>query len=455
MPFTQNGSGIYQQPARLLQQLIRFNTTNPPGNEAACISYIRDLLAEVEVPTMLLARNPARPNLIARLPGQGRARPLLLEGHIDVVTTEHQVWQHPPFEGKEVDSYIWGRGALDMKGGVAMMLAAFLRAKAGGVALPGDVVLAMLCDEEAFSNDGAKYLVEQHPDVFQGIRYALGEFGGFSLYIGGRKFYPIGVAEKQVCWMKATVRGPAGHGSIPMRGGAMAKLGYLLHQLDVHRLPVHITPVARQMFETMSSTLPPSFSSVFSQLLDPVRTAQALDGLGTQGLLFDPLLHNTVNATIVRGGDKINVIPSEIVVELDGRLLPGYSPADMITELHPILGEEVELELLRYDPGPAEPDMGLFETLADILREAEPDGIPIPFLLSGVSDARFFSRLGIQTYGFIPMQLPEAFNFVQTIHAADERIPVEALEFGTNAIYTALQRFDNSALSSSLKPPTA
>jgi acetylornithine deacetylase/succinyl-diaminopimelate desuccinylase-like protein len=450
-----DGSRIYQRPASLLQQLIRFNTTNPPGNEAACISYIRDLLAEVEVPTMLLARNPARPNLIARLPGQGRARPLLLEGHIDVVTTEHQVWQHPPFEGKEVDGYIWGRGALDMKGGVAMMLAAFLRAKAEGVALPGDVVLAVLCDEEAFSNDGAKYLVEQHPEVFQGIRYALGEFGGFSLYIGGRKFYPIGVAEKQVCWMKATVRGPAGHGSIPMRSGAMAKLGNLLHQVDAHRLPVHITPVARQMFEAMISAFPPSLSSVFSQLLDPARTDQVLDGMGTQGLIIDPLLHNTVNATIVHGGDKINVIPSEIVVELDGRLLPGYHPADMITELRSILSDEVELELLRHDPGPPEPDMGLFETLADILREAEPDGIPIPFLLSGVSDARFFSRLGIQIYGFIPMQLPEAFNFVQTIHAADERIPVEALEFGTNAIYTVLQRFDNSAPSSSLKPPTA
>jgi len=322
-----------------------------------------------------------------------------------------------------------------------MMLAAFLRAKAEGIALPGDVVLAVLCDEEAGSDDGAKYLVEQHAEVFQGIRYALGEAGGFSLYIGGGKFYPIQVVEKQVCWLKATVRGPAGHGSIPMRGGAMAKLGYLLHKLDAHRLPVHITPVTRQMFETIISTLPPSFSSVFSQLLDPARADQVLDGLGTQGPIIDPLLHNTVNATIVRGGDKINVVPSEIEVELDGRMLPGYSPADLMTELHQLLGDEVELELMRYDPGPTTADMGLFETLADVLREVDPNGTPIPYLLSGVSDARFFSRLGIQTYGFIPMQLPAAFNFVQTIHAADERISVEAVEFGTNAIYTLLQRF--------------
>jgi acetylornithine deacetylase/succinyl-diaminopimelate desuccinylase-like protein len=440
MSSTPHGSAISKLPASLLQQLIRFDTTNPPGNEAACISYIRDLLTEAEVPTMLLARNPARPNLIARLPGQGHAPPLLLQGHIDVVTTEHQLWQYPPFEGKEVDGYIWGRGALDMKGGVAMMLAAFLRAKAEGAALPGDVVLAVLCDEEACSDDGAKYLVEQHADVFGGIRYALGEFGGFPLYLAGRKFYPIQVAEKQICWMKATVRGPAGHGGIPIHGGAMAKLGHLLHQLDAHRLPVHINPVARQMMETMSSALPPSFSSVFSQLLDPVRTDQVLDGLGPQGLPFDPLLHNTVNATIVRGGNKINVVPSAIEVELDGRLLPGYGPADMITELRAIVGDEVELDLLRHDPGPTAVDMGLFETLVDVLRELDPDGIPIPLLLFGVTDARFFARLGIQTYGFIPMQLPEAFNFVQTIHAPDERIPVAALEFGTTAIYSVLQR---------------
>jgi acetylornithine deacetylase/succinyl-diaminopimelate desuccinylase-like protein len=425
----------------LLQQLIRFDTTNPPGNEAACISYIRDLLTEAEVPTMLLARNPARPNLIARLPGQGHAPPLLLQGHIDVVTTEHQLWQYPPFEGKEVDGYIWGRGALDMKGGVAMMLAAFLRAKAEGAALPEDVVLAVLCDEEAGSDDGARYLVEQHAEAFGEIHYALGEFGGFSLSVGGRKFYPIQVAEKQLCRMKARVHGPAGHGSVPMHGGAMAKLSQLLHQLDTHRLPVHVTPIACQMVETMRSALPPALNSIFSQLLDPVRTDQVLDGLGPQGLLFDPLLHNTVNATIVRGGNTINVVPSTIELELDGRLLPGYGPADMITELRAIVGDEVELELLRHDPGPAEPDLGLFETLADSLRELDPEGIPVPLFIPGVTDARFFSRLGIQTYGFIPMQLPEAFNFMQAIHAADERIPVAALEFGTTAIYTVLQRF--------------
>ena len=333
--------------------------------------------------------------------------------------------------GEIADGFIWGRGALDMKGGVAMMLAAFLRAKTERLKLPGDVVLAIVSDEEAFGNFGAKFLVENHPDLFAGIRYAIGEFGGFSFYVGKKKFYPIMIAEKQVCWIKATVRGPAGHGSLPARGGAMAKLARLLQKLDKKRLPVHITPAARLMFKTMASALGGLNGLILGQLTKPAWTDIVLNLLGERGHVFDPLLHNTVNATVLHGSDKFNVIPSEVSVELDGRLLPGYKPDDMFAELRQIIGQDVELEVLRFDPGPAEPDMGLFDKLADILNQFDPKGIPVPLLLSAVSDARFFSRLGIQTYGFLPMQLPEDFNFSRTIHAADERIPLEALDFGS------------------------
>ena len=441
MESSKDMSSIYQRPAELLQRLIRFDTTNPPGNEAQCISFINDLLAGSGIKTTILARTPERPNLIARLSGQGIASPLLLYGHVDVVTTENQKWQHPPFAADIADGFIWGRGALDMKGGVAMMLAAFLRAKKERLKLPGDVVLAIVSDEEAFGNFGAKFLVENHPDLFNGIRYAIGEFGGFSFCVGKKKFYPIMIAEKQVCWIKATVRGPAGHGSLPARGGAMAKLARLLQKLDKKRLPVHITPTTRLIFRTMASALGGLNGLILGQLTTPALTNIVLNLLGERGHVFDPMLHNTVNATVLHGGDKFNVIPSEVYVELDGRLLPGYEPDDMIAELRQIIGRDVELEVLRFDPGPDEPDMGLFETLADILREFDPKGIPLPLLLSAVSDARFFSRLGIQTYGFLPMPLPEDFNFSQTIHAADERIPLEALDFGTNAIYEVLKRF--------------
>lgn len=437
---TTSNQAIHERPGELLQNLIRFDTTNPPGNEAGCVAYINSLLTEAGFETTILAKDPNRPNLVTRLKG-GSAPPVMLYGHVDVVTTVNQKWTHPPFEAKLVDGYVWGRGALDMKGGVAMMLAALLRAKSEGLTTVGDILLAILSDEEGGGDYGAKFLVENHPEHFEGIRYAIGEFGGFSMFIGQQKFYPIQLAEKQICWMKATVRGPGGHGSLPMRGGTMAKLAHLLQQLDRHRLPVHITPITRQMTETIASSLPFPRRLILRRLLNPCLTDRVLKLFGEGARIFEPLFHNTVNATIVKGGDKVNVIPSEIVLELDGRLLPGYSPDDLMAELRRIIGDEVELELVRHDPGPGESDIGLFKTLAAILRESDPDGIPFPLLVAGTTDTRFFSRLGIQTYGFLPMTLPVEFNFVQTIHAADERIPVEAVDFGTNAIYKLLQRY--------------
>jgi acetylornithine deacetylase/succinyl-diaminopimelate desuccinylase-like protein len=432
---------IYSRPAEILQRLIRYNTTNPPGDEEECVAYIRGLLTKAGIESMILAKGPNRPNLVARLEGEGKAPPLLLYGHVDVVTTENQKWDQPPFDGKLMDGFIWGRGALDMKGGVAMMLAAFLRAKAEGLKPPGDILLAIVSDEEAGGDVGANFLVEEHAELFKDIRYALGEFGGFTLYVGGKCFYPIMIAEKQVCWMKATVRGQGGHGSIPVSGGAMAKLSQLLKRLDENNLPVHVTPSARMMFEAMGAAMGGASGWIVRQLANPSLTNSMLGLLGERGKLFSPLLHNTVSPTILHASNKVNVIPSEVSVELDGRLLPGFKPEDMLDELRAIVGSDVELEVLRYDPGPAEPNMKLFDTLAGVLREIDPDGIPVPLLLSGVTDARFFSRLGIQTYGYLPMTLPEDMNFSQIIHAANERIPADAIDFGANAIYKVLQRF--------------
>ncbi|MBI3164648.1 MAG: M20/M25/M40 family metallo-hydrolase [Chloroflexi bacterium] len=432
---------IHERPVEILQRLIQFNTTNPPGHEAACVGYIRDLLNEAGVESTLLAKDPDRPNLIARLPGEGKAPPLLLYGHVDVVTTENQPWQQPPFEGKLIDGYVWGRGALDMKGGVAMMVAAFLRANAEGLRPPGDILLAIVSDEEAGGDFGAKFLVEEHAELFKGIKYAIGEFGGFTLTIGGKRFYPIMISEKQVCWMKATVRGLGGHGSMPEKGGASAKLARLLKALDENDLPIHVTPPAKMMVDAMASALGGPQSLILGQLANPALTDFVLKTLGSRGRTFYPLFRNTVSPTILHGSSKINVIPSEISVELDGRLLPGQTPDDMLHELRAIVGDDVQLDLIQFDPGPAEPDMSLFNKLADVLKESDPEGIPIPLLLSGVTDGRFFSQIGIQTYGYLPMTLPEDFNFSQIIHAADERVPAAAIEFGAQVIYKALRRF--------------
>ena len=428
----------------ILQQLIRFDTTNPPGNERACIEYLDDLLRSAGIETSLLAKDPQRPNLIARVAGSGAAPALLLFGHVDVVTTAHQDWSIPPFEGRIHQGYVWGRGSLDMKAGVAMMAAALIEAKFSNLRLSGDILFAAVSDEEAGGMMGAQYLVDEHPSLFEGVRHALGEFGGFPLTMNGQPVYLIQVGEKGPCWVEATVRGPGGHGARPMRDGAMARLGHVLSTLNRSRLPIHITPVTEHMVRAMAGALPRHKRVLFRQLLNPRWTDRILRMLGDTGRNLEPLFRNTVNATIVHGGEKPNVIPSEIVLGLDARLLPGFTPEDLFEELRGVLGDELDYEVLLYDQSTADVDFSAFSLLADVLKEAHPGSRQVPYLLPGSSDARFFSRLGIQTYGFIPMNLPPDFNFFETIHAANERIPVESVEFGAHAMLDAIVRYGDA-----------
>lgn len=428
-------------PDQLLQNLIRFNTTNPPGRETECISYINTLLTEAGFETTLIAKDPQRPNLIARLSGAGTVPPLLLQGHVDVVTTDGQTWSRPPFEGEIHDGFIWGRGALDMKGGVAMMITAMLRAQTAGLQPAGDIILCILSDEEMGADYGARFLVDEHPELFEGVKYALGEFGGYNQRMAGQKFYPIQVAEKQTCNVRAVIRGTGGHASFINQGGTMAQLGRFLTALDKNLLPLHIHPVVRDMFTRIAAKASFPQSLIIKQLLNPLLHDRVRPLLRETADTIGALFRNTINATIVNGGLKSNVIPSEITVQLDARLLPGFTPEQFFAELRPIVGNQVELELLDHDPGANEVDMGLFDTLASVLTEVDPEGTPIPLMLPAVTDGRHFSRLGIQTYGFTPMQVPDDFHFTSTIHAADERIPVGAVEFGANAIYQVIERY--------------
>jgi acetylornithine deacetylase/succinyl-diaminopimelate desuccinylase-like protein len=424
----------------LTRDLIRLDTTNPPGEEHIAVELIERVLHDAHIKCTRYETEPGRPNLVARVKGRGQAPPLLLQGHVDVVTTVNQKWSHEPFGGDIVDGYLWGRGALDMKGGVAMMVGALVRAQASGGA-PGDLVLAALADEEAGGVAGARWLVESHPELFAGIRHAIGESGGVSLHLGGRRFYPIMVSEKRGCQMLVTLRGPGGHGSIPARGGAMARLGELLTKLDGSRLPVHVTTPVRHQLEAMRDALDDPLKGRIAALLDPSRTDDALRELAPLSRGLDAALHNTVNATIVSGGLKVNVIPSEVRVQLDGRLLPGFGPEDMVRELRAMIGPEPEVEVTLVGPAQPEIDLSQFDLFASVLKEADPGCVPVPSLVTGGTDARHFARLGIRTYGFLPLNVPPDFNSSPTIHAADERVPVSALEFGAECVYEAVMRY--------------
>ena len=227
-----------------------------------------------------------------------------------------------------------------------------------------------------------------------------------------------------------------------MRGGTAARLAKLLRDLDRGRLPIHVTDVPRRMIEGIAAEVPAPLRLPLKALLDERLADRTLRVLGDATKAFEPMLRNTVNATIIRGGDKVNVVPSEATVDLDGRLLPGFTADDMLREVRALVGDDVELSVTRHEPeARTDVDYALFDLLGGVLRERDPSGTPVPMLMPGISDGRTFARLGIQTYGFLPMQLPKELRFTEIIHAADERIPVDALEFGTGAIGAVLERY--------------
>jgi acetylornithine deacetylase/succinyl-diaminopimelate desuccinylase-like protein len=434
---------VYNRPVELLQKLVQFDTTNPPGNERACIEYIERLLAAAGLETELYARDPERPNLVARLSGGNEAPALLLQGHVDVVPTTDENWTYPPFDGVVRDGFVWGRGTLDMKGGVTMMLAAVLKAAQEDVDIPGDIVVSMFVDEERGGDYGAGFVVEEHPEVFSHVEYALGEFGGFNLDVLGQRFYPIQLNEKIKCTLNATFHGPAGHGSTANSNGAMSDMARAITAIQQTRLPTHITPTTKRMIEAISAELPPSMANYLDDLLDPEKTDEILDELGETGEMLDSILHNTANPTVVHGGDKVNVIPPNVEVTLDCRLLPGETSDDIKCELREVIPDDVsvDLEVTDYQPFPSGADDDLFDLLASVLSDADSDGTPIPLQLQASTDARHLARVGVQSYGFTPMMLPEDYSFLDSIHASDERIPVDAVGFGTSAIFEVITRY--------------
>lgn len=430
------------EAADLLQRLLRHDTSNPPGHEEACQSELARWLEARGFTVEPLERTAGRPNLLTRLQGRGEAPPLLLYGHVDVVPADPALWRHPPFGGDLVDGWLWGRGALDMKGPVAVYAAALARARREGLRPAGDVLFAALADEEQGGEDGAAFLVRDHAQRFAGVRHALGEFGGVPRRIMDRTFVPIMVAEKGAVRIRATVRGPGGHAAHPVRGGATARLGRLLTTLDGFQFPIRLTPPAQGMIEALAAAAPEPAVFALRALLSPLAADGALDALGPLARQLRPLLRDTVAPTIVTGSTALNVIPTTCTVDLDCRTLPGTTAADLLNALRPALGDEVELAVLSEEPAPpAAQAPELFDLLADVIRRADPTAIPCPLLLSGCTDARHFARLGIQTYGFTPLPLPPDFEFASVVHAADERVPVDALEAATDRVVEVLRLY--------------
>lgn len=427
-----------------LQALLRIDTTNPPGNEREAADYLAEVLSAEGYDPVVLESAPGRGNLVARYRGSGVAPPLLLLSHLDVVPAEPERWERDPFGGEVADGMVWGRGALDMKGIVVMQLMTMLLLKRAGVPLARDVIFAATADEEMGGKYGAGFLVDRHPELVR-AEHALTEFGGFPVDLGGRRIYLCQVAEKGVCWVRMRARGRPGHGSAPHRDNAVVKLAEAVAKLGRAELPFHRTDAAEEMFRGMARAVGGIRGAVMGLLLNPL-----LSGLIIRSFVpsprfanyFHALLHNTVSPTVLRAGSKTNVIPSEAEAELDGRILPGQDLESFLTEVRAVVGDGFEFEPIEISP-PVQTTSRtpLFQTMTEVLQRHDPGAAVVPMMMSGGTDAKHLARIGIPCYGFSPMRLPPEMDFLGMVHGHNERIPIDALAFGTQVLYEVVTEY--------------
>ncbi|MDB4954575.1 MAG: Acetylornithine deacetylase [Myxococcales bacterium] len=430
---------LAEDAKRLCQSLLRIDTTNPPGNERAAAELIAASLAEVGYRPELLEGEPNRTNLVVRHKGTGARPPLLVTAHLDVVEADPTKWRKPPFSGEEFEGCLWGRGAIDMKNMAAMCTAIMRRLAATNARLDRDVIFAAVADEEAGCDLGSRFLVEQHRSKVE-AEYAIGESGGFSLHLGDTTFYPIQVAEKGFCWVRARITGEPGHGSMPRRDSVVTKLGEALAKLGSTPLPVHPTSYVADFLDVLRSRQPGVIQPLVKLLARPhllARVARLVPGASI-ARSFSALLSNTAAATVVRAGAKTNVIPGLAEFEIDGRTLPGQTDDDLLRELRAVLGEGVELEIIKSAPPiVTEPVASpLFETIQRRIIEREPDAVVLPYLIPGFTDAKYFTQMGARWYGFSPVKIDKTsgIKFADMFHGHNERVPVAGLAWGVELL---------------------
>lgn len=415
----------------ICRDLVRIDTSNPgdhsgPGERAAA-EYVAGFLAGAGIEPVVLESHPKRTSVVARIGGQDGSRPgLLVHGHLDVVPANAPDWRHDPFSGEIADGCVWGRGAIDMKDMDAMTLAVVRQRLREGRPPARDVVLAFTADEEAGGTWGARWLVDNHPDLFEGVTEAVGEVGGFSMMLGRQRLYLLQTAEKGMAWMRLTARGTAGHGSMIQPDNAVTELAEAIGRLGRHEWPTRLIPSVRAFLEGASEALGIEFM--------PNDPGLVLSKIGTVSRVIGATLKNTVNPTVLRAGYKVNVVPQTATAEIDGRFLPGYEE-EFFAELDRVLGPGVTREVIHSDIAlETTPDGDLYTAMTRALVEEDPDGRVIPYCLSAGTDAKSFSRLGLRCFGFTPLRLPPDLDFSGMFHGIDERVPVEGLRFGARVL---------------------
>jgi acetylornithine deacetylase/succinyl-diaminopimelate desuccinylase-like protein len=416
----------------LCQDLIRIESVNDgtgrgPGERAAA-EYVAERLSEVGLDVTVLESAPNRTSVVTRIEGTDPSRPaLLVHGHLDVVPAEPKEWRYDPFSGELADGCVWGRGAVDMKDMDAMVLAVVRDRMRSGRRPSRDVVVAMLADEEAGGTYGASWLVDHHPHLFEGCTEGISEVGGFSLSVSDDvRLYMIETAQKGMAWMRLTAEGTAGHGSMINEDNAVTRLCEAVARLGQHTFPVHVTKTVRRFLDEVSDA--------FGIELDADDMDATVAKLGPLARIVGATLRNTANPTMLEAGYKHNVIPQRAHANVDGRFLPGFEDA-FERELDEVLGPGITRENLHYDIAlETEFEGALVDAMSASLRAEDPGARAVPYTLSGGTDAKSFSRLGIRGFGFSPLRLPADLDFSGMFHGVDERVPTESLRFGARVL---------------------
>ncbi len=431
------------QVTKLVQDLIRFDTTNPPGNETPCLEHIAQILKRDDIDSMILESAPGRGNLVARLKGDGSLPPLLLMGHVDVVPAEADKWEHPPFSGDLIDGIVWGRGATDMKQMVAMELMVFLLLKRENVPLKRDVIFMANADEETGGRMGAGWVAQNHPDLIR-AEYAINEGGPTSIVIDGKVFFVCSTAEKGSARFTLRGRGQPGHASQPHQHNAILLLSKAMAKLIETPLPLRVTKSVRAQIQAMARHVNDGQRENLLGLLDEATYEKSLASLPLpepQKRRLNAAMRNTAVPTILKAGSKINVIPAEAECQVDCRILPGTTRESLEQELRAVIGNQVEIEFGPIYPAlESDPDSPLFETIRQVIEKHEPGATLVPGLITGGTDAKSVTTLGTKVLGFVPMRY-EGPSMTGLAHAHNERISVANLDFGTRVLYDVVSKF--------------
>jgi len=422
-----------KEVVQLCSELIRFesvNTGDPDSivdGEAQAARYIQQKLEEVGYETFYVEAVPGRGNVVCRLEGEDRARgSLLIHGHVDVVPAQAQEWTVDPFSGAVQDGFVWGRGAVDMKDMVAMTVAVARDLKRSGYAPPRDLIFAFVSDEEAGGALGAQWLVDFYPELFADATEAISEVGGFSLTLDdARRAYLVAVAEKGLAWAHLTATGRAGHGSMINDDNAVLRIANAVSRLGSHDFPLTMTATVRSFLDKIHELTGLEFPE------DDL--AGAIAKLGPVSRIVNATLRNTATPTMLKAGYKANVIPSSAEATVDCRVLPG-SEEHFREQVTDIVGEGIDITWTWEPPLEVPFEGALVEAMRDALTAEDPGSHAIPYMLSGGTDNKAFARLGIAGYGFSPLKLPPDLDFSSLFHGVDERVPVDALKFGTRVL---------------------